>query len=70
MSLFDQFGAGPDKNKTLIVLVYVDDLIVCGDSRLEIEKFKSAISKRFNMKDLGDLKRILGMEVKRDREAS
>ena len=67
--LYMKFGAGPEKNKTLIVLVYVDDLIVCGDSRLEIEKFKSAISKRFNMKDLGDLKRILGMEVKRDRKA-
>ena len=67
--LYLKFGAGPDKNKTLIVLVYVDDLIICGDSRSEIEKFKSDISKKFNMKDLGDLKRILGMEVKRDREA-
>ena len=58
-----------NSNKIILVLLYVDDLIICGDSRREIDKFKSAISKRFNMKDLGDLTRILGMEIKRDRRA-
>jgi hypothetical protein len=51
----------------LIVLLWVDDLIICGSDRQQIEDFKRAISKRFNMKDLGDLKWILGMEVNRDR---
>ena len=52
----------------LIVLLWVDDLIICGNNGSDISKFKGAISKRFNMKDLGALSYILGMEIKRDRE--
>lgn len=55
--------------KILIVLLWVDDLIICGNDREGIAWFKEAISKRFNMKDLGDLVWILGMEVHRDRLA-
>ena len=32
-----------------------------------VNKFKIAISRRFNMKDIGELKWILGIEIKRDR---
>ena len=53
----------------MVVLLWVDDLIICGNDPGEIARFKTAISKRFHMKDLGDLKRILGMEVTRDRKA-
>ena len=61
---------GPkDKASILIVLLWVDDLIICGNNASDINKFKGAISKRFNMKDLGALSYILGMEIKRDREA-
>jgi hypothetical protein len=51
----------------LIVLLWVDDLIIAGNNLTEISKFKAAISKRFEMKDLGELTWILGMEVRRDR---
>lgn len=54
-------------SEVLIVLVWVDDLIIAGNSIYLIEKFKSAISNRFKMKDLGCLHRILGMEIKRNR---
>lgn len=53
----------------LIVLLWVDDLIICGSSAGDIGEFKKAISKRFNMKDLGALSYILGMEITRDRGA-
>ncbi len=53
----------------LIVLLWVDDLIICGNSASEIADFKMAISKRFKMKDLGALSYILGMEITRDRAA-
>jgi len=52
----------------IIIVLYVDDLIIAGNNRGAINAFKSAISKRFKMKDLGALKWILGMEVRRDRE--
>ena len=51
----------------LIVLTWVDDLIIAGSYMRVIDEFKVAISKRFKMKDLGELKWILGMEIKRDR---
>lgn len=53
----------------LIVIIYVDDLIITGNSHVLINTFKLAISKRFHMKDLGALRWVLGMEVRRDRAA-
>ena len=47
----------------------MDDLIICGSSAADIGEFKKAISTRFNMKDLGALSYILGMEITRDRGA-
>ena len=52
---------------TLVVLIWVDDLIIAGSNVSMIADFKAAISRRFMMKDLGALKWIIGVEVKRDR---
>jgi hypothetical protein len=52
---------------TLVVMLWVDDLIIAGSNQKTLSDFKSAISRRFKMKDLGELTWILGMEVKRDR---
>lgn len=52
---------------TLVILVWVDDLVIAGSSMKLINDFKAAISAKFKMKDLGELTWILGMEVKRDR---
>ena len=60
---------GSGHTSMLVVVLWVDDLIICGSSSKDIEKFKRAIMQRFNMKDLGALSWILGMEIKRDREA-
>jgi hypothetical protein len=61
--LYIMIGEG----NVLIVLLYVDDLIITGNSRAIVDQFKTAISERFKMKDLGMLRWILGMEIKRDR---
>ena len=58
---------GEAAGSVLVILLWVDDLIISGDDVVEIDKFKSAISNRFNMKDLGNLSCILGMTIKRDR---
>lgn len=47
----------------LHVLVYVDDLIVCGNDATIITSFKAYLSRCFKMKDLGMLKYFLGIEV-------
>ncbi|GJW06676.1 putative RNA-directed DNA polymerase [Tanacetum coccineum] len=52
-----------DNNVSLFLLVYVDDLVITGNSEVEIHKFKTFLNKRFKMKDLGELKYFLGIEV-------
>ena len=53
----------------MIVMLWVDDLTICGNNAAEIDHFKEAISKRFDMKDLGNLTNLLGLKVIRDRPA-
>ena len=51
----------------LIIALYVDDLLIAGNSKSEIDAIKKELSDRFEMKDLGEAKVMLGIEIKRDR---
>ncbi|MCO5571181.1 hypothetical protein L7F22_024915 [Adiantum nelumboides] len=51
----------------IILILYVDDMIIAGNSKDEIAILKDALSKQFAMKDLGDAHHFLGMRIKRDR---
>jgi hypothetical protein len=53
-----------EKDSFLLVVVYVDDLIICGPNVGEINKFKQQMMKSFKMSDLGLLSYYLGIEVK------
>ena len=48
------------------IIVWVDDMVLIG-SKAEVTWMKSAISKRFKIKDLGNVKFFLSMLVERDR---
>lgn len=63
-SLFIKARAG----KLAIVLVYVDDLIITGDDEGEVHQTRENLSVRFQMKELGELKHFLGLEVERTKE--
>ncbi|GJR60067.1 ribonuclease H-like domain-containing protein [Tanacetum coccineum] len=52
-----------DKGVFLALLVYVDDIIITGNSISEIEKFKVFLKSKFMIKILGKLKHFLGIEV-------
>ena len=53
-------GVGADK---LIISVYVDDLLIfCRQEQL-IRRFKAKFNERFEIEDLGDCKKIIGIEV-------
>ncbi|GJZ47308.1 ribonuclease H-like domain-containing protein [Tanacetum coccineum] len=52
-----------DKGVFLALLVYMDDIIITGNSISEIEKFKVYLKSKFMIKDLGKLKYFLGIEV-------
>jgi hypothetical protein len=50
-------------NSFTVLLVYVDDVIVAGDSLTEIQSIKAILHASFKIKDLGQLKYFLGLEV-------
>lgn len=50
------------------VLIYVDDLLICGNNAHMLQKFKDYLCRCFSMKDLGKLKYFLGIEVSRGSE--
>ena len=52
----------------VIVTIYVDDLIIGGDNLEEVEHVKSLLKQEFEMKDLGELRYFLGIEVIRTAE--
>ncbi|GKA03534.1 zinc finger, CCHC-type containing protein [Tanacetum coccineum] len=54
------------KNTTLIIGVYVDDIIVTGSSEKQIQEFKVRMNSIFEMSDLGKLNYYLGIEVKQE----
>nr|GEW45238.1 retrovirus-related Pol polyprotein from transposon TNT 1-94 [Tanacetum cinerariifolium] len=51
------------KDSTLLIGVYVDDLIITGTPKEEINKFKAQMKEKFEMSDLGLLAYYLGIEV-------
>ncbi|GJR28422.1 ribonuclease H-like domain-containing protein [Tanacetum coccineum] len=53
-----------DENGIFIaILVYVNDIVVTCNNNSEFEKFKHFVSTKFMIKDLGQLKYFLGIEV-------
>ena len=51
----------------MIIAIYVDDLLICGTERKEINSIKDAFKAKFHMSDLGPVLFYLGMAVMRDR---
>lgn len=54
----------------IYLLLYVDDMLIASKSKVEVAKLKTLLNSEFEMKDLGEAKKILGMEITRDRAAS
>ncbi|GMP53679.1 hypothetical protein CsSME_00019075 [Camellia sinensis var. sinensis] len=52
----------------IYLLLYVDDMLIASTSKVEIDKLKAQLAREFEMKDLGEAKKVLGMEIKRDRK--
>ncbi|GKF25023.1 retrotransposon protein, putative, ty1-copia subclass, partial [Tanacetum coccineum] len=50
----------------IYLLLYVDDMRIACKSKAEIRSTMSLLKKEFDMKDLGEAKKILGMEIIRD----
>ncbi|XP_039047243.1 uncharacterized mitochondrial protein AtMg00810-like [Hibiscus syriacus] len=55
-------------DKIVVLLIYVDDLLITGNDNCLIDDLKNLMNKKFKMKDLGELKYFLGLEVMRSKE--
>jgi hypothetical protein len=47
----------------VVIVIYVDVLIIIGDSDVDIFDLKKFLKQKFEMKDLGELRYFLGIEV-------
>ena len=50
------------------LLLYVDNMLIASKSKSEIQVVKVKLLKEFDMKELGNAKIILGMEIERDKK--
>ncbi|GLT83465.1 hypothetical protein SLE2022_017530 [Rubroshorea leprosula] len=68
-SMYDQcvYLRKHDDGTFIYLLLYVDDMLIASKRKEDIDKLKKELNSEFEMKDLGQEKRILGMEIHRDR---
>ena len=52
----------------LCLMVYMDDIILVGNCNQDIETFKQVLDWQFKLKDLGNLRYFLGLEVARSQQ--
>lgn len=56
-----------DGKKSAYLVLYVDDMLVAVEDLQEVEQIKRELGQNFEMKNLGEARRILGMDISRER---
>jgi hypothetical protein len=54
--------------KRLIVVIYINNIIFAAPTKSAIQWFKERLSGLFKIKDLGEIRKVLGVRVTRDRK--
>ena len=55
------------KDKLIIMSLYVDDILIAGNSKEYVNELKGWLSSNFEMKNMGEASYILGVKISRDR---
>jgi hypothetical protein len=56
-----------NQDRSIIIALWVDDIVILARTVGEIQPLKTALSEAFEVKDLGEVKYLLGMQITRDR---
>ena len=59
-------GISTDGDSTVILTLYVDDVLLAGGNTTTLEMIKGKLISRVNMSAMGDVSRVLAMQVTRD----
>jgi hypothetical protein len=55
-------------SRTVFLTVWVDDLLIFADTVDDLEEVKKELAGLFDVKDMGEPKKIIGIQIERDRE--
>ena len=55
-----------NKEKQVYMILYVDDILICGPDENMIKNVKLKLSESYKMKDMGHVKKFLNMEISRN----
>jgi len=64
---YDSYGYFKQSDDLTYLLLYVDDMLIAARNKTHIQKLKAQIKKEIDMKNLGEAKKILGIEITRER---
>ena len=56
--------------KVTILIIYIGDIILTSNDVIEMEHLKGLLVKKFKIKNLGDLRYFLGVEVARSKKGN
>ena len=51
------------------MLLYVDDMLIVAKKKTHIQNLKAQLKREFDMRDVGEVKKILGMEITGDKSS-
>ena len=63
---YDHWNSGSD---LIILSLYVDDILIAGNRVESICEAKDFLKSQFEMKDLGEVSYVLGIQIIRDRKS-
>ena len=52
----------------VFILSYVDDMILAGERFAGVEAIQSGVAAKFEVRDVGEVKDFIGMQVMRDKK--
>ena len=57
-----------ETNDVIYLIIFVDDLLICGKNEGKLIDIKSKLSNKFEMKDLGEVRTYLGININHNRK--